>query len=100
MLELRPGVVGVVLVLALASYATKIGGFWLLGAVSVPDRVESGLGFLPGAVVVAFVAPALARGGPAEWAAGGVTVLVAWKTDNLVLSLAAGVLAVVALRGI
>ena len=100
MLELRPTVVGVILLLAVASYLTKVGGFWLVGAVSLPDRAERGLAFLPGAVVVAFVAPELARGGPAEWAAGAITVLVAYRTDNLIAALVAGTAAVVLFRGV
>ena len=55
---------------------------------------------LPGAVVVAFVAPALANGGVSEWVAAIATVVVARRTGNLLLSLAAGVGTVLALRGV
>jgi hypothetical protein len=42
----------------------------------------------------------LARGGVAEWLAGGVVLALAWFVDLLLIPLAAGVAAVVVLRGV
>ena len=99
-LSLDPNVVAVVLAMAAVTYATKAGGLWALGRVDVSERAQAGLDALPGAVVVAFVAPALADGGPAEWGAAVATVVVARKTGNLLFSLAVGVGVVLALRQI
>lgn len=99
-LSLDPTVVAVVLAMAAVTYATKASGLWLVGRLDLSERAEAGLDVLPGAVVVAFVAPALADGGPAEWLAAVATVVVARKTGNLLLSLAVGVGAVLAVRSV
>jgi uncharacterized membrane protein len=95
---LDPNVVVVVLAMAVVTYATKASGLWALGRVDISERVEAGLDALPGAVMVAFVAPALANGGPAEWGAAVATAAVARRTGNLLLSLIVGAITVVALR--
>lgn len=95
---LDPNVVVVVLAMAVVTYATKASGLWALGRVDISERVEAGLDALPGAVMVAFVAPALANGGPVEWGAAVATVAVARRTGNLLLSLFVGAITVVALR--
>ncbi|MFB6071449.1 MAG: AzlD family protein [Halobacterium sp.] len=99
-LALHPTVVAVVLAMAAATYATKASALWLLGRVDLPARYEAGIDVLPGAVVVAFVAPALADGGPAEWLAAAATVAAARRTGNLLVSLAVGVGTVLALRNL
>ncbi|WP_353635236.1 AzlD domain-containing protein [Halobacterium sp. NMX12-1] len=98
MVDLDPTVVAVILAMAVVTYATKAGGFWLLGRVDLSERAEAGIDVLPGAVVVAFVAPALADGGVPEWIAAAATVAVARKTGNLLVSLAVGVAVVLAVR--
>ncbi|WP_336034462.1 AzlD family protein [Halobacterium yunchengense] len=99
-LALDPVVVGVVLAMAAVTYATKASGLWFLGRVDLSERTEAGLDVLPGAVVVAFVAPALANGGVPEWTAAAATVVVARKTGNLLASLAVGVAVVLAVRSV
>jgi uncharacterized membrane protein len=100
LLSLEPNVVAVVLAMALVTYATKAGGLWAVGRLDLSERAEAGLDVLPGAVVVAFVAPALADGGPAEWIAAAATVAVARKAGNLLVSLAVGVAVVLAARSV
>lgn len=100
MVELDPLVVGVVAAMALVTYATKVGGLWLLGRVDVGERTEDGLEALPGAIIVAIVAPELADGGPPEWTAAALAGVVAWKTENLLAALVVAMLTVVALRSI
>jgi uncharacterized membrane protein len=99
-LAIDPTVAGVILAMAAVTYATKASGHWVVGRVALSERVEAGLDVLPGAVVVAFVAPALADGGVAEWLAAAVTVLVARRTGNLLASLAVGVAVVLAVRSV
>jgi len=97
-LGLDPDVVAVILAMAAVTYGTKTVGHWAVGRVELSDRLEAGLDVLPGAVVVAFVAPALADGGAAEWAAAAATVAVARKTGSLLAALAVGVGVVLAAR--
>jgi hypothetical protein len=46
------------------------------------------------------VVPIVTRGGPAEWFAAAVVAALAWYVDMLLVPLAAGVVAVVVLRGV
>ena len=98
--SLDPLVVGVVLAMAIATYATKAGGLWLLEHVELSDRLEAGLSVLPGAIVIAILGPQLADGGPAEWAAVGIVLVVMWRTRNILLALVAGVGSVVLFRAL
>lgn len=99
-LALDPAIVALIAGMATITYATKAGGLWLVGRIDLSERAEAGLDVLPGAVVVAFVAPALTEGGVPEWVAAGVTVAVAHKTGSLLLSLGVGVGTVLAVRQI
>ena len=86
--------------MALATYATRAGGLWLIGRVPPTPRVERWLRYIPGAVLVAIVVPdSLAIGFvgvPAALAVGAVMM----RTGNLVLAIAAGVIIVFGLRQI
>lgn len=97
---LSPFVVAVILTMSLSTYVTKASGLWLLGRVDVPDRVEAGLETLPGAVIVSILGPELVQAGPPEWAAGAVVLVLAWRTDSVLLALVGGVGAVLIFRGV
>lgn len=87
-----------ILGMALATYATRAGGLWLMGRVRPSPRVEKWLRHIPGAVLVAIVAPIVAAGGPAEWLAVGVTLGLGVRTGNVLLAMLAGVGVVWAVR--
>lgn len=99
-LSLDPVVVGVILAMAVVTALTKVGGLWLLSRIEVSERVEAGLSVLPGAIVIAILGPELAGGGPAEWGAAGVVLLVTWRTGSILAALCAGIASVVLLRGL
>ncbi|SDK00978.1 AzlD family protein [Natronorubrum texcoconense] len=99
-LSLDPLVVGVILAMTVVTVIAKVGGIWLVRRFDVSERVEAGLDILPGAIVIAVLGPELAAGGPAEWAAAGIVLAVMWRTENILLALCAGVLAVVAFRAV
>jgi len=99
-LSLDPLVVAVIAAMAIITYATKVGGLWLLSRIEVSDRLEAGLAVLPGAIVVAILGPELAAAGPAEWGAAVVVAVIAWRSNNILLALVGGVLAVVLFRGL
>ncbi|HEY7833202.1 MAG TPA: AzlD domain-containing protein [Ktedonobacterales bacterium] len=77
--------------MGLATYATRAGGFWLMGRVPIAPGVERWLAAVPGAILVAIVAPLVLASGPAGWLAVAGTALVAARTGNLLLAIAAGV---------
>jgi uncharacterized membrane protein len=84
--------------LALAAYACRAGGFWLMRFVAVTPRVEAALRAAPLAVMVGVVAPAALRGGIAELTGLAVVGLAMWWRRNDVVAMLAGVAAVAITR--
>lgn len=84
--------------MGLATYATRAGGLWLMGRVPVSPGVERWLAAIPGAILVAIIAPLAVASGPAGWLAVAGTALVAARTGNLLIAIVAGVALHSALR--
>lgn len=76
--------------MALITYLTRAGGFWLLAYLPESPRLAAWLRALPGALLVALVAPACVAAGPAGLAAGGAAVLVARRTNSTLLAMVVG----------
>ena len=87
-----------ILGMALVTYATRAGGFWLMGLVTPSPRIEAWLRQIPGAVLVAIVAPTVLASSLAETLAALATVLVAIRTKNVLAAMVIGVAAVFLLR--
>jgi len=91
------GVPAAILVMAVATYAMRAGGFWLMARVPVTPRLRRMLQALPGSVVAAAVLPFIVREGPVAAlaiAAAGAVMLVTRKDLLAVLAgmaVAAGV---------
>ena len=77
--------------MALVTYACRAGGYWLMGRVTMSPRIEIGLTYLPGAVLISLVAPAMAREGIPGVTAVVVTALVMRVRNNLLLAMLAGI---------
>lgn len=86
--------------MALVTYATRAGGLWLMDRVRVGPRVETWLRHIPGAILVAIVAPMIVESGPAELVAVGVTIAVGATTKSVLLTMVAGVAAVIVARAL
>ena len=87
-----------ILGMALVTYATRAGGFWLMGLVSPSSRVEAWLRQIPGAVLVAIIAPTVLASSLAETLAALAAALVALRTKNVLAAMVVGVGAVWLLR--
>ena len=87
-----------ILGMALVTYATRAGGFWLMGLVRPSPRVEAWLRQIPGAVLVAIIAPTVLASSLAETLAALATALVALRTKNVLVAMVVGVGAVWVLR--
>ena len=87
-----------ILGMALVTYATRAGGFWLMGLVTPSPRIEAWLRQIPGAVLVAIIAPTVLASSLAETLAALATVLVAIRTKNVLIAMVVGVATVWALR--
>jgi uncharacterized membrane protein len=55
--------------MTLVVYVTRVGGFWLIGRVTIGRRLQRMLEALPGAVITATVAPIVLTGGVTAWLA-------------------------------
>ena len=87
------------LAMAAVSYGVRVAGYLVGGRMHEHPRLRAALDQLPAAILIAILVPMLTRGGPAEWLAAGVVGGLAWFVDWLLVPLAAGVIAVVVLRG-
>jgi uncharacterized membrane protein len=84
--------------MALVTYATRAGGFWLMGLVTPSPRIEAWLKQIPGAVLVAIIAPTVLASSLAETLAAMATILVAIRTKNVLIAMLVGVTTVALLR--
>ena len=89
-----------IVLMAIATYATRSGGLWLASHLTLTERVEAWLGYIPGAILVSLVAPTVLTGGLAETLAAVAVILVALRTGSLPVAMVAGVGAVLVLRAL
>ncbi len=90
----------------LLTFGMRFSFIYLLGRVHVPPLVRRALHFVPPAVLSALIVPALLMPsgtldltlGNERWLAGLVAVLVAWRTKSVLLTILAGIAALVVLK--
>ncbi|MEH6631446.1 MAG: AzlD family protein [Halopseudomonas aestusnigri] len=88
----------IILACAVVTYMTRIGGHMILSRFGSPHyRVEAALEAVPTAVLTALVAPSLLNQGPAEALSIIIAGAVALR-GSLMMSVAAGLVSLVALR--
>ncbi|SDF32988.1 AzlD domain-containing protein [Halorientalis regularis] len=91
-----PLVWGVILVIGVLTFAIRLSFIGLFGYLDeIPPRLERPLRYVPAAVLAALVLPAFvtleASGLAADkLVAGGLAALVAWRTENVFATMAAG----------
>jgi uncharacterized membrane protein len=95
-----PGTLFAIILLALATYATRSGGLWLASRFDLSERAGAWLDQIPGAILVSLVAPAILMGGPIEVLAAVVVVIVSLRTGSLPAAMVIGVGTVLALRAL
>lgn len=86
-MTLRAELLPLLVALALASYACRAGGFWLMRFVIVTPRLRAMLAAAPLAVMIGIVTPAALRGGIAETAGLAATfaAMRLWRSDLLAM---------------
>ena len=94
------GTLFAIVLMALATYATRAGGLWLASRFDLSERAGAWLDQIPGAILVSLVAPAILMGGPVEVLAALVVVLVSLRTGSLPAAMVIGVGTVLALRAL
>ena len=91
----------IIIGMGIITYAIRLSLIVLLGRVGVPVIVQRALRFVPPAVLSAIIFPELLRPGGtldispgnARLIAGVVAALVAWRTKNVILTIAVGMAA-------
>ena len=112
-MTIDPVVILTIIAMALVTYATRIGGFLLLSKSMLEGRLGIWLHYVPGAVLIAIVAPSVLplnlvgieggesgalTAGPAEAIAAVVTAAIAVRFKNLLVAMLVGVATVWLLR--
>ncbi|MEJ1157663.1 AzlD family protein [Prosthecomicrobium sp. N25] len=85
----------VILAMAAVTYGLRAGGYLVMGRVTLTPPVRRALEALPGAILIATVAPVALRGGGVALAALAVTaaVMALSRKDTLAVAAAVGVAA-------
>ncbi|MBB4063570.1 AzlD family protein [Gellertiella hungarica] len=87
-----------ILAAAVATFATRIGGYFLITRMkTIPPRLDAALNAVPAAVLTTLVAPNFYAGGPELKIAMAVALVVGLRF-NVLTMLAAGWVVVMALR--
>ncbi len=95
-----PQITWIILAGAIATYATRAGGYLVLSRFkSLPPRVSAALDAVPAAVLTTLFAPALVSNGPAEAITLVIVAAVALRF-NLAIVLIAGAVSIITLRAL
>lgn len=73
-----------------ATFACRAGGYLLFRQIRPSPALRTALGYIPGALFVSYVAPALAAGGRMEWLGAAATVGLMVATRNLSVAILGG----------
>ena len=96
-MSLDPTTLLAILLMALATYLTRVAGLVLVGRLRLEGRAKAAFDAIPPAILTAVIAPAVLTGGPTEAIAGLVTVIAAFRLP-LLGTVLVGVAAIVVLR--
>jgi uncharacterized membrane protein len=89
-MSLDPWTLAAIAGMALATFACRAGGYWLFRQVRPSRGARAMLGYLPGALFVSYVIPALAVGGWLQWVGAAATLAIMLKTRNLSYAILGG----------
>jgi uncharacterized membrane protein len=84
--------------MALATYATRLAGYWLLQGRVISGRMKAALEAVPPAVLTAVIAPTVFLQGPVGIFAGVATLAAALLRAPLLVTISVGVGCVALLR--
>jgi len=97
-MSLAPDALAAILLMALATYLCRVGGFYLMRFVRITPRVEAGLKALPIALMGAVLGPIAFNGGPAEWIGLAVAVVLMRFAGNEFIAVLGAIASVALLR--
>ena len=89
-----------ILLMAVATYATRAGGLWLAGRLDLSGRAGEVLEYVPGAILVSIAAPAVLESGLAGILSAFLVLVTALRTGSLLAAITIGVVAILTLRAL
>ena len=84
--------------MALATYATRVAGLFLMRYVTVKGRTKAAFDSLPPAILMAVIAPTILATGVAETIAAAITAASAFLRLPMIVTILIGMASVVLLR--
>lgn len=87
-----------ILGMGIATYLTRLSGFYLLRGLNLTGRGKAALDALPPAVLMAVIAPVILTTGWAESIAAAITAVAAFRRLPLTVTIVIGIASVVLLR--
>lgn len=84
--------VSAVLLLAVVTVATRVGGVWIMSYVEITQRIEDFLKYMSVSVLISIVVPTTWGGAPRIWLAVGMAALVMVATRSALGAMLAGTL--------
>jgi uncharacterized membrane protein len=87
-----------ILVMGLATYATRLAGYWLLQGRPITGRLKAAMDAVPAAILVSVIAPNVFLGGIANMIGGAAALASALLRFPLLLTILIGCVTVAALR--
>ncbi len=84
--------------MGLATYGTRLAGYWLLRGRTISGRLRAALDAVPPAILMAVIAPTIFLQGAAEFVGAAVTLLACLLRLPLLAVIATGVASVAILR--
>jgi uncharacterized membrane protein len=86
--------------MAIVTYATRLSGLVLMPRLPSRPWLDTWIGYVPGCVLAAIVAPAVLHAGLPGVVAGSLAIVLARRTSNLLVPLTAAVAVVWLLRSL
>ena len=94
------GVLAAIAAMAVATYAMRVGGFWMMRHVPPSGRLRKMLEALPGSVIVAAVLPIVVRDGITAMLAIGAAVAVMLVVRKDIVAVLAGMAVAASVRAL
>lgn len=82
-MTIAPVTLAAILLMALATWLTRTGGYLLLGDRTLSPRIKTVMDAAPGCVLISVIAPHFATGHPADLISLGLTALAAARLPLL-----------------
>jgi uncharacterized membrane protein len=84
--------IGAILLLALVTIATRMGGVWIMSYIEITPRIEAFLRYMAASVLISIVVPATLAATPRMWLAVGSAALVMIATRGALSAMVVGMI--------